>query len=329
MSKNFYKYLACAFSVVVLVLVFCVGLVAYPAQNVVPPSSSIDVPGNVDSYTHIVANSITVDDVYAAGGLDFFFGNVLVEPGYQAGYKQVSFDLVPGNAGATGWWSVNFGGTSGKNFFTRVGSYFGGVDNYPYNVRGDTYTFSSGGIMLGFRLAPVSDSSNPDARRVSLTLQYYYCTVVDNVYTVDKQFSITYLVPEQYTVFQLRIVAQNYMGVDCAYVSSSTALPHLPSDLVDYGYVLDKDGNYTTGYEDGLTDGKKQGYEVGYSDGFIDGGKKETAVTRTIWQIISMPFDLLMSILNFEILGINVWALVSGLLSVGLVLFLLRKVGII
>lgn len=45
--------------------------------------------------------------------------------------------------------------------------------------------------------------------------------------------------------------------------------------------------------------------------------------------IISAPFDIFSNVLNFEILGVNIWGLCSALITIGLVIFALKKLGVI
>lgn len=69
---------------------------------------------------------------------------------------------------------------------------------------------------------------------------------------------------------------------------------------------------------------REQGYSEGYAaceSGYAESGK-------AIWNIMSMPVDLLANVLNFNFFGINVWALASGLFTVALIIFVLKKVGV-
>lgn len=92
-------------------------------------------------------------------------------------------------------------------------------------------------------------------------------------------------------------------------------------DLYGQGYEL----GYQTGYDTGASDGYARGYSNGYNEGVT---LDSTAVTifNGILNIAFVPINFFLAIFNFEILGINISAFVSALLSICLVIIVVRFV---
>lgn len=327
------KILAIIALVFVLMGVLVIPLAAYPASSFV---------GSEPNRVYLLSTSgtgvgsrafdvVTREEVITKGYVDVFFGDIQFTPDPAAAsdvWKQVAFTVEPVETSG-GFYNVNFGGTAGNNFYARLGTHFYGVDNYPVLRRDDTADYFSGRrLMVGFHF--FSAPSGDDVQ-VFLTMQLYFCNVSGSgeasVYTPVYDYSYTYLIPDSYNTFQFRVFCIS-SSANFTYVGKETTMPHMPSDLLDYQTIAGQ-GDYVQGYEEGLTEGKQQGYDLGFKDGTADATKGGLVVSKTFWQIISMPFDLLFGLLNFELFGVNVWPIVTAVLSIGLVLFLLRKVGVL
>lgn len=86
---------------------------------------------------------------------------------------------------------------------------------------------------------------------------------------------------------------------------------------------------YNSGYDDGYAVGYTNGESVGYTDGFNAGVTvDDTAIVifNGILNIALVPINFFLAIFNFEILGINMSALVSSLLSICLIIIVVRFV---
>lgn len=81
---------------------------------------------------------------------------------------------------------------------------------------------------------------------------------------------------------------------------------------------------YTVGYETG----KAEGYATGYKLGKVDGinSAQPDSLTTTLVTVFQQPFNQIYRFFNFNILGLNVLALVTGLLTLFIVLKVLKKV---
>lgn len=97
-------------------------------------------------------------------------------------------------------------------------------------------------------------------------------------------------------------------------------------------YVLNG-GSYSDGYSEGMeqgynqgySEGMEQGYNQGYNQGESVGGLENNGIKTLINTILSYPINMLKGALNFEIFGINVSAIVLFGLTLGLVLFVIKK----
>lgn len=88
------------------------------------------------------------------------------------------------------------------------------------------------------------------------------------------------------------------------------------------GYsVGNSDGN-STGYDDGYQAGEIVGYDRGYSDGIND--SNQYTFNNLIGAVIDAPVSAFTSLLNFELLGINILGLITGLLSVAVIVLIVK-----
>lgn len=105
-----------------------------------------------------------------------------------------------------------------------------------------------------------------------------------------------------------------------------------------YYFVTNFDDNdiYNQGVLDGLNQNQQPIYDDGYSAGFDVGfnlGKLEGTAEANDYSFISLfgalldaPVTMLMGLLDFDFLGINLWAFLTSLLTLGLVLFVVKLI---
>jgi hypothetical protein len=120
------------------------------------------------------------------------------------------------------------------------------------------------------------------------------------------------------------------------------------SDGYSAGYTAGNNDGYNVGYDSGNTVGYNNGYEVGYqagvdsqqqaiSDAYNNGyntgyeaGFSTDSTAATIFsgilQVGMLPINILLAIFNFEILGINLSAFISAILTVCLTVIVIRTV---
>ena len=106
-------------------------------------------------------------------------------------------------------------------------------------------------------------------------------------------------------------------------------------DGYDAGYDAGRELNqqaYDTGYYEGqqsvlnqLDDSYNSGFSDGFNQGFVDSGQV-TTIFSGILQVAMVPINFFLAIFNFEILGINISAFISALLTVAVTIIIVRLV---
>ena len=91
------------------------------------------------------------------------------------------------------------------------------------------------------------------------------------------------------------------------------------------GYEKGEEDGQNNGYDIGYNDGQNDGYDIGYNKGYEQGADSGNIIGSALLSIADIPFSILSSFLGFEILGFNLLTLFTGLLTIGLVIFLLKK----
>ena len=79
--------------------------------------------------------------------------------------------------------------------------------------------------------------------------------------------------------------------------------------------------NYDKGYQDGLNASDDKSYDKGYQDGL----NASNFVGDSLLSIADIPIKIVSSFLNFEIFGFNLLALFTGLLTLGIFIFVIKK----
>lgn len=76
------------------------------------------------------------------------------------------------------------------------------------------------------------------------------------------------------------------------------------------------------GYENGYNAGNTIGYGNGYTDGLAQGGNY--SFMGLIGAVIDAPVTAFTSLLNFNVFGVNILALVTGLLSIAIIVLIVK-----
>ena len=109
------------------------------------------------------------------------------------------------------------------------------------------------------------------------------------------------------------------------------------SDGKSQGIEEGKQQGIEEGKQQGIEEGKQQGYQDGYSQGENDGyskgyqeasqqlGDSALNFNSTILNVLSYPVNLIRSFLDFDIFGINLFAVISSIISLSLAFWLIRK----
>lgn len=88
------------------------------------------------------------------------------------------------------------------------------------------------------------------------------------------------------------------------------------------GYNQGVSDGSNTGYTDGYNAGQTIGYDNGYSAGLIAGG--DHTFMSLIGAVIDAPVSAFTSLLNFEILGVNLLGFITGLLTLAIIVFIIK-----
>ncbi len=134
----------------------------------------------------------------------------------------------------------------------------------------------------------------------------------------------------------------NYIEFDIPCSSSSIALMDKriyytysgQNDNVIYqngyqdGYINGEQVGQDNGYQSGYQEGNKDGYNTGYNEGKNYGFEhaSDYSFYNLIASVVDAPLSAVISLFNFEILGINFSSLFTGLLTLAVIIFVVRLV---
>lgn len=94
------------------------------------------------------------------------------------------------------------------------------------------------------------------------------------------------------------------------------------------GYYNGYYEGYGEGYDNGLQVNQSDSYSYGYNMGYNEGinGNVETNGFRVLFNsILSYPVNMIKGVFNFNFMGINVASLILFLISIGIVIFVIKK----
>ena len=104
--------------------------------------------------------------------------------------------------------------------------------------------------------------------------------------------------------------------------------PNLNSSYYNNGYNSGYDVGYDDGYNVGFDDSKSEHYAMGYNDGYRDGEESDFTTNgfkTLIGSIFNYPINMIRSIFNFEFMGINIFSIIVFVMSIGIVIFVIRR----
>lgn len=96
------------------------------------------------------------------------------------------------------------------------------------------------------------------------------------------------------------------------------------SEGFDEGYKYGKLAGAEQGYGDGLRDGKIVGFEEGYREGLKNA--KELTFRGLIFAVVDAPVQVFSSMLNFNVLGINLLGFMTSILTIMIVIAVVKVV---
>lgn len=89
------------------------------------------------------------------------------------------------------------------------------------------------------------------------------------------------------------------------------------------------DDGYNSGYDTGYSDGVSKGYQEGYSNGYTEADNQDSTALSIFTGIINvglLPVNFFLNMLNFEVFGINIGAIVSATLTIAIVVIIIRVI---
>lgn len=194
-------------------------------------------------------------------------------------------------------------------------------DMYSACVYGLPISSGRGAVVkyLGVRLLD-ANMPNDFSLTVSVTDHTFYHYDSPTGYPVIENFNINELVLSAYDE-----------GYSAGFQSGEDA----GADAVkSYYYDVGYNTGYRVGYENGQSDplqdivdeAYKKGYAIGKEDGYALGNSSDMTLTTLFWNVIDEPFAVIYRLLNFDVLGVNVFAFVMGIVTLGLVGFVIKLV---
>ena len=275
------------------VLLLCVGAVT--PFHLLPHTGTFDQPDATaaEQWKGLEEHNVAYQSVGESEDFTFSWGSGEFLANVAWSYACVQMTIYDVNNVPHGHFSIGLYRTNGSALFVRLSKYIevnGEWDiEYPYNEE----ITAPINALAGFSINKLTDGS------ATVSLQYF--DFADNLMTIRETGNAVFTLPE--FVDHVTFEAKTNNAAQRGYVWDTTIdTPHTPLDL----------------YE------QANAYNAGEND-LRDTGE---VVSSTIWQIISMPFDILASVLNFDIFGINVWAVATTLLTIGLIFWVLKKVGV-
>lgn len=325
MKKKRFKTRLLAFLTVVLVLVpsLALSLYAYPAEQVYPPTETYTVGDIYEWRDEVVISERQI--TWLLGQLTYADTIVNVSPEFNSSvfwsYFSYQANVYINNIDV-GHYTIGLYPEGGK-FYLRLGYVFviDGVEQSAYPIIVEVLPADS--RCMGYQIVET------DENNVTLTLEYISYSS-DNSVVQSERYSFT--MPSDLTKVTYSIKTEYCQG-DFDYLGQYRGL--MPSDLTKLQFAYDEGETegLDRGYISGWTDGEQFGYDAGYIDGnykaAVDSANSFDNMGKLIWTIVDMPFVMLQQVLNFDIFGINISTLVLGLLTIGLFIFVIRKVGII
>lgn len=131
----------------------------------------------------------------------------------------------------------------------------------------------------------------------------------------------------QYVPFNTRLaINSNYYS----YLEYTPTVRYYSNQNYDY-YNQGKSDGISIGYDNGYKVGKQEGYDNGYSVGYNKGvssasNDESINFNETLLAIMGYPITFFQTVFNFEIFGVNLFGVISAIISLMLALWLLRKV---
>lgn len=151
------------------------------------------------------------------------------------------------------------------------------------------------------------------------------------IYSADRTWST---ITRPHNIIQYADSNNNYLEISFPIVNPGNESLRLAERTYYVSSEITTSDAYNQGYNDGLSANQStiydSAYDAGYATGF-DNGKILGASSANDYSFFSLfgaifdaPVTLFTSLLNFDFLGINLWAFVTSLLTLSAILFIIK-----
>lgn len=151
--------------------------------------------------------------------------------------------------------------------------------------------------------------------------------VTDTYYTTSSS-GVSCVLPDSTTI---KTLVFKFKGINKATLATNTSYSEGYSTGLANGKSQGYDSGYDDGYNDGYSLGNQNGYNTGYKKGYnqtaIESNDNNT-IGALASSILNFPLTFLKEVFNVEFLGINLYGLISFLISctlLGFVIHIVRK----
>ena len=187
--------------------------------------------------------------------------------------------------------------------------------NFNCNVYSVNYV---GTLTYEYLDVPIQTSHGATYYLVDTVNTVTYTDTDGNICTVTYLSTYSFRYYDRYTRGYVSWDNRTYYMVDTISDSEQYRLGY------DSGYSNGKDDYLNSGYQDGYNAGRVNGYNQGKQEGIASAN--EYSWLGLLGAVVDVPLQALSGLLGFEIFGINLLSLASGLFTLCIILFLLRIV---
>ena len=102
----------------------------------------------------------------------------------------------------------------------------------------------------------------------------------------------------------------------------------IDSNYYNDGYNDGVQDGFDDGFDEGWDEGWDEGYSIGHQEGYRDGTREDFTTNgfkTLIGSIFNYPINFIRGVFNFEFFGINIASFIMFILSIGIVIFVIRR----
>lgn len=320
LKKKRFKTRFLAFLTVVLVFVPFLGLsaFAYPAQNWIPSNRTVAFGASSSPIEYsTIWETVQTAELQTGVPNTLTFGNlVLSMADLTQPWNYVSFQAdVSSNGSPLGHYTCGFYRENGGELHMRLGRT--NINDLAPTYPVDIVVEYAASFLFDFTLEKLTDGTT-QMRIEAFSLDSEERVIDSGVFAE--------IMPVYVDTVYFGGKTQYARANSVSLIGIADSVPHSARELIANDILYKR--VEASGFDDGEEYGYGIGYDAGYNSAASDGANTFDNMGKLIWTIVDMPFVLVTQVLNFEIFGVNMTDMVLGLLTIGLVVFILGKVGV-